>query len=413
MKNLKNLEFIIFNPSAGIPELGPNLRWHWVGSELVTKGYSVKILSASNFHKFSKNIFPPYNKVADGISYFFTPNISYVPGTFCHALHWLIYLFFLPIYFIFFLLSSKHQKRVYIFSSPPIFHFLFIPLLKIFDRHSYFAADFRDLWPNVIIEIRGRSSFLIDFVMSCCENIAIRNVDFIISPKEGDFLYFSEKYKNRFNNSKFLYLPNGRLVSNVPINPPILEASIHPKINICYVGSFGDYYDIMKVLSLFKEISYHGYSNFFHFSFAGDGKDLSKIKEGVVLYPDISVEFFGRLSKSDADSIIKFSDVCYLPLKNIPSNKYGISCNKIYDYMSFSKPIIGHYNASTYDPVLVSGCGNCVNDGLENKLVEFLIKFYYNRKLLSCYGSKGFSYLMENCSPDINSLRLISFISRL
>ena len=72
----------------------------------------------------------------------------------------------------------------------------------------------------------------------------------------------------------------------------------------------------MKVLSLFKEISYHGYSNFFHFSlFAGDGKDLSKLQEGVVLYPEISVEFFGRLSKSDADSIIKHSDASLLAFK--------------------------------------------------------------------------------------------------
>ena len=133
----------------------------------------------------------------------------------------------------------------------------------------------------------------------------------------------------------------------------------------------------------------------------------------MVLYPEISVEFFGRLSKSDADSIIKHSDACYLPLKNIPSNKYGISCNKIYDYMSFSKPIIGHYNASPYDPIIISGCGCCMTDGLENKLEEFLMKFYYDRKLLSSYGSKGFTYLMENCSPHINSLRLISFISRL
>ena len=265
MKNLKDLEFIIFNPSAGIPELGPNLRWHWICSELVTNGYSVKILSTSNFHKFSKSVFPTFNRVVDGISYFFTPNISYRSGTFFPCASLVDLFIFFTIYFIFFLLSSKHKKRVYIFSSPPIFHLLFIPLLKIFDRHSYFAADFRDLWPNVIIEIRGRSSFLIDFVMSCCENIAIGSVDLIVSPKEGDFLYFSEKYKNKFDNSKFLYLPNGRMVSNSPINPPISKASIHPKINICYVGSFGDYYDIMKVLSLFKEISYHGYSNFFHF----------------------------------------------------------------------------------------------------------------------------------------------------
>ena len=80
----------------------------------------------------------------------------------------------------------------------------------------------------------------------------------------------------------------------------------------------------------------------------------------------------------------------YLPLKNIPSNKYSISSNKIYDYMSFSKPIIYQYNASPYDPIIISGCG-CMTDGLENKLVEFLMKFYYDRKLLSSYGSKGFT----------------------
>lgn len=406
MAFLSKYDFIIFNPSAGKPSLGPNLRWHYLGAELVKSGSLVRIFSSKNFHKFVKN--PNYH-VSDnqGIKYFHCPNISYTNGSISHAAHWLIYLFFLPFFTLFHFVPKLGYKRVYVFSSPPIFHLVFIPLFRLLFFRSIIVVDFRDLWPAILEDISGKKLGLKGLVMMFCQNIALKFSHLVISPKEGDIHYFSKMY-----DIKFLHVSNGRYPLSINQAFPSIVRS-DGRFVISYVGSFGLYYDITKIVSLFEVLYDLECLHKFKFVFAGSGSDYLLLERLLSVYPESSYEFFGKLSKAEADNVIFNSDACYLSLKEMPSNEYGISCNKIYDYMAFSKPIIGHYSPSIYDPILKSGCGICSPHGSELDLVDFLLRLEVDPLLRTNIGNRGLNYLNRNLTPGVVSDHLLSSINGL
>ena len=125
-------------------------------------------------------------------------------------------------------------------------------------------------------------------------------------------------------------------------------------------------------------------------------KSLIKLSEKL----KINSYFLGTINKEQIPAELKFADICYVGfLKNI-LYQYGVSANKIWDYMMSSKPIILSIDACN-DPVTEANCGITVNSHDEEDLkgaINRLINLSENdlRKL----GANGKKYVIENNSYD-------------
>jgi glycosyltransferase involved in cell wall biosynthesis len=88
-------------------------------------------------------------------------------------------------------------------------------------------------------------------------------------------------------------------------------------------------------------------------------------------------------------------DACYVGLKTMPMNRFGISSNKIYEYMHASKPILGCYEIG-YDPVTEASCGLVSKPGDVDALEASIRLLYDDKDLVKLMGLNARLYFDKN-----------------
>ena len=96
------------------------------------------------------------------------------------------------------------------------------------------------------------------------------------------------------------------------------------------------------------------------------------------------------------DNALQLLDVCFISLKKQNLFNYGVSTNKLFDYMMASRPVIYAVEASN-DPVKDCGCGITVPAEDPKAVAEAVIKIKNltdeeKREM----GQKGKEYVLEN-----------------
>jgi glycosyltransferase involved in cell wall biosynthesis len=278
--------------------------------------------------------------------------------------------------------SSPHPFVIY--PAAAIARLLGVPLVY----------EVRDLWPQVLIELRGFSRWHpYILVLGCAEKYAVRHARMILSVKEGDFEYFSHKYG--LQKSAFRYIPNGFLpvktgYQEIPENYRKLRQKYD--FLLVYVGAVSTYYKLDKLIVLARQLS--------------DLENLGIVVVGSGDYSETlernaredclnNFHMLGTVPKSVVPAILNHADACYAGLADLPLNRYGISCNKIYEYMYAAKPIIGHYQAG-YDPIELAGCGVTASAGEENVLVSAIKDWMNNPELAKSLGKRGREYFEKH-----------------
>ena len=88
-------------------------------------------------------------------------------------------------------------------------------------------------------------------------------------------------------------------------------------------------------------------------------------------------------------------DILYIGLKKEPIFRFGVSPNKVMDYMMAGKPVLYAIESSN-SPVSESGCGICVPssdpDSIYKSILTFLSLTNIQRQQI---GTKGTSYILE------------------
>jgi glycosyltransferase involved in cell wall biosynthesis len=292
--------------------------------------------------KFHKYISKEFNKIEykNNVKFIRLPNIL-GKNRFMQLISFCIF----TLQAIFFSIVFGKKYKTVIGSSPN--SFVMIPALihKLIYR-SRFIYEVRDLWPEVLIDIKGKSNIfnrIIFKIFTLIESVSIRHADHVVSVKEGDYDYFRDKYNLEL--SKFSFIPNG-MPSHTFINKSNYIDLPKDKLIIGYAGSFGDYYDLNPLIDSMIHISRKD----IFLLFIGSGpqkKNLIRKSKELELK---NIKFLDSVPKEQLDDYISLFHYGFLPLKQLSSNKYGISCNKLFDYLRLSLPVIS-YNDCNYDPV--------------------------------------------------------------
>lgn len=393
MKKSKNIWII--NEYAGSPYHGMEFRHYYLGRELIKLGYDVTIITASFSHLF-KNLPKVEERFKleniDGINYLWIKVPHYSKSwDKKRVLKWFVftyYLFKLPI--------EKLSKPDYIILSPmetlPV-----IPTLKFTKNFSAkFVFEVKDIWPLSIIEL-GNYSPNHPFIklLKYCENLAIKKSDLIVSvlPNYGEYL------KDNGFDKDFVYIPNGidleEIQKTEPLSEDIKKQIPEDKFIVSYTGTVGianalEYLvEAGKLLKDYKDIL---------ILIVGEGGEKERLKELAKGYDNI--RFLSAIPKRQIQSLLSLVDACYIGLKNKNLFKYGVSPNKIFDYMYAGKPIIHAINTKN-DIVTMANCGISVEAENPKAVADAILKLYNmspdERKKL---GENGRKYVIENHSYE-------------
>jgi glycosyltransferase involved in cell wall biosynthesis len=247
-------------------------------------------------------------------------------------------------------------------------------------RRLPFIFEVRDLWPQLLVDVGAlKKNSIATRLFREAERFLYRHARVIIalSPKDADYITLLGIPKE-----KIIYIPNGiadydervpRMSDNaVKFITKVTEMRQAGHLVAGYVGSLVRAQGVDVFVEAARVLHDRGISNV-AFVFVGDGPEKGKCQQLARRHDLRDVLFWDPLPKRDVPSIISTFDVALYSLRDIAVFKYGLSSNKLFDYLASGCPIIS--SCATVDtPVSASGGGICVPPESPEEIADALVR---------------------------------------
>jgi len=386
----------IINQYVGSPTHGMEYRHYYLAKEFIKKGFDVTIISGSYSHLYKS--LPVIDghftfEEIDKIQYCWVKVPPYANsislGRFWNMFVFMAKLFFLP-------LKKIHPPQSIIVSSPSLF-----PVINgkwLANKYkSLLIFEVRDIWP-LTIQALGKLSanHPLVLLLALFEKFGCRRSNFVCSVLPGAKQHM---ISHGLAPSHFFYAPNGILVEEVENPEPLWEEvkNLIPtdKFIVGYVGTMGVSNALSYLMSAVKSLPEDTTIFFVLIGEGGEKTALKKMTDGLK-----NIIFFDSIPKQQVQSAIQLFDACYIGWNDEPLYKFGISANKLYDYMYSGKPII-HSFSSDNDPVAIAKCGISCDAESPAQIEESILQMAsLSKSARDEMGKNGKSYVLQNHTYD-------------
>jgi len=238
-------------------------------------------------------------------------------------------------------------------------------------------CEIRDLWPESLVAygIVGPHNPAV-LLLRRMEKWIYKKSDVIVFTMEGAYDYIIEQgWEKEISRNKVFYINNGIDLEQFKYN--LENYTIHDEdlqnndlYKIVYVGSIRRANNLSAILDVAKKIKNPNIK----FLIWGNGDELSALIERVKNEHINNVVFKGRVDKKYIPYITSKANLNYSHVRSNPIFMYGISFNKIFDYLAAEKPILCGFS-SNYNPALMGGAGIAVTSADPEDIAESVEKF--------------------------------------
>jgi len=399
----------IFNHYAITPDLPGGTRHFDFGKELVKRGYKVTIFASSFHHSLLKET-KEYKKDKfiveeyDGVRFVWLKTFPYSGNDWRRVINMLSYS--IRAYKVVRKLNIE-KPDIIIGSSVHLFTVFTVYLLSK-KYKTPFIMEVRDLWPQTLIDMGMSKWHPFVILLGIIEKFLYRRADKIITllPKANEYIEKLDVPKD-----KIVWIPNGVDLERFNFNEDNNLKLDKSSFVITYAGAIGRANNL-DVLVEAAEILKKDYPEI-KFLLVGDGPEKERLVMIVKEKNLNNIEFNRIVPKNEVAKILYKSDALILLLRNAPFYKYGISLNKLFDYLASGKPIIFSSN-SINNPVEEAKAGITVPPDDPKKLAEAIIVLYKmpEEKIVEM-GINGRSYVEKYYSINILVDKLESVIRKL
>ena len=267
-----------------------------------------------------------------------------------------------------------------------------------------FVFEVRDLWPQTLIDMGKLSEHGIPTqLMKRLERWLYQNAARIIVllPRAQDYIVPLGIPEN-----KIVYIPNGVEVNGIP-----KSANPSNTFTLMYFGAHGQANGLQNVLQALHYLNSHNDKGLaIRLRLIGDGPTkprLMKIADELKL---TNVSFEPSVSKNVISKLASSADAFIFNLIDTDVFKYGISSNKLFDYLASARPIIFCCNASN-NPVAESNSGITVApnnpEALAGAIATLAALPISERTRM---GAAGFEFVKANHSFALLAKRLAAVL---
>ena len=339
----------LINQYSSTPATGIGGRHHYLARELARLGHDVVLVAARKHHLLRKGVdiaALPAEEMVDGYRFVRIDVPSYA-----HAhdkrrvLAWFAFAAQLP----------RLRRRLgavpesILYSSPqPVGYMGAERLARA--TGARFVFEVRDIWPLTLIKIGGYSQRhpFIRF-LQWIEDRAYARSDRVVSNLEGAVDHMAARGMDR---GKFAWIPNGIALDEVE-NPEQLKPEIAAQIpsqglRIVYTGTLGEANaldTLIEAAALLHELP--GVS----ILLVGQGRTRPALEQRSMELGLTNVQFLGAIPKAQVQSVLAACDVCYIGLTADPLFRFGVSPNKLFEYLVSGKPVLYGIDSGEYRPV--------------------------------------------------------------
>ncbi len=383
---------------AGSKYHGMAYRIYQFSREFVSRGHQVMIVAASYSHVRSKNPVVTgliTDEEIDGITYKWIKTNKYKGNGLGRVWHMLSYNIKLFLH----ARSIAREFKPDIVISSGVTPLDFIGCNRIAKyANAGCILEVGDLWPLTPIELGGfsrRHPFIM--FMQKAEDYAYRNTSAVVS-----LLPCAEEYmKSRgLKENKFTYISNGIVESDWNNTESLPEEHLNVINDLKHKGEFligfSGTHSISNALYTMLDVAKKLENDRIHFVLVGGGP----IKQDLIDYARknriCNATFLPAVNKLMIPGFLSMMDALYVGFQKQSLYRFGISPNKIYDYMMSGKPVIQAIEAGN-SPVDEAKCGFSVSpddmDGICGAIVKIKNMSQDERNKL---GSNGRIYVKEN-----------------
>lgn len=234
-------------------------------------------------------------------------------------------------------------------------------------RRVPFVFEVRDLWPETLIAfgaIKERSvvAKALRAVEAWLYGRAARII--VLLPNAAEYI---ARYGTDL--AKVCWIPNGITVPECAV----ARARDSGGFRIHYVGSHGAANALECVVDAMAALRRKGLDHEFELHLYGSGPHAAALQRRSAEAGLHRVHFHGVITKRDVPHAMSSADALVLSVQDLPRlYRFGISMNKLYEYMAAGRPIIAAMSAWN-DPVSEAGCGIVVPPGDPERLANAMV----------------------------------------
>lgn len=289
-------------------------------------------------------------------------------------------------------------------------HLLAVLSAYLLAKHfrAHFVMEVRDLWPQTLIEMGALSEdSILARLLRGLERFLYHRAEKIIVllPKAEDYITGLG-----VDPEKVVWLPNGVNLSEYPDRGPF-TATDQP-FTVKYVGAHGQANALEGLLEAARQVQDRGYTDI-RFILIGDGPEKPALM-------DISRElglgnttFLDPLPKSQVPVALQEASALVLLLHNLGLYQYGISLNKLFDYLGAARPVVLAGNPAN-NLVDEAGCGLSVPPDDPTSLAEAIMQLYeMPPEQREAMGQRGRALVEKQYDYALLAKRLIDLLEEI
>ena len=404
------MHIVVLNHYAGSPAMGMEYRPYYLGQEWLKKGHKVTIVAATYSHlrthnkDFKEKI---TRETIDGIEYIWIKTCHYKGNSWGRIRSIFEYLW--GLYSLIPVLVKEKPDAVIASSTYPLDNY---PAYKLAKKSgAKYLYEVHDLWPLSPMELGGYSKWHpFIMVMQWAEDFAYKHVDKVISIMPNSLEHMSSRGLNR---SKFFHIPNGIVLDEVqsPIPLPAdVEAQLpKDKFIVGYCGTFGianALFNVLNAAALIKDKNPD-----ICYCLVGKGPERENLQKYIRDRQLNNVIIIDSIPKKSVQTMLSRFGIAILSLNDSPLFRFGISPNKLFDYMYSGKPVVQSVIAGNDIPG-DSGCGiTCKPDPEE--IVKAIMQIYnMDKEQRAAMGVKGREYVLKNHTYSVLAEKFIEAIQK-
>lgn len=340
----------------------------------------------------------------DDPSFIIVPVIPYSGNGIARVLNWVSY----AVVALVAALRSGRADVVYA-SSPHLLAGLTGVVLAMIWRVPL-VVEVRDLWPKMLVEMGTMSeSSPIYRALHAVETLLYRRASLIVILAEGSRRYIEEQ---GVPSDRIVFVPNGADTADFIVDEDrdsLRREAGFSGFVVIYTGAHGPANGLDLVLDAAAKVATT--SPEVRFVLVGDGVEKPALVERARREGITNVEFRDPVAKRAIPRLLAAADAGLHVLADVDLFRYGVSPNKLFDYLAAGLPVVTNTGGDVASIVEESGAGwavapTAIADGASQAARE-------PRSSLLDRGVAGRHYLEANFSRSASARRLEESLSSL
>lgn len=342
----------IFNHYATKPD-EPTTREYDIGRELIRKGHQVTIFASSFSHyKFKEKYLFSREKWKkedyNGVIFVWIKTFPYKKNNWHRFVNMFSYAWRV------FWIGKRMKERPDVIIGTCVHPFAVLSAFLLSRvKKSHFFFEVTDLWPQTLVDMGFLSpKNPLVFILRFLEKFLYIRAEKIITllPYAGDYIASFGIPKE-----KIVWISNGADLSRFEKMKPY-DGGRKEKFTFMYLGIHSPYAGLNIVLEAAEILQKEGKKNL-KFVFIGGGSEKSNLIKFAQDKNLNNVEFRDMIPKDQVFKAMEEADAFISIIKSMPVLiKYGISSNKLIDYLAAGRPIIFSVSSKN-NPVEEAGAG--------------------------------------------------------